>query len=127
MSVSNLIRNFKMFCSMCDGKYEEEIFPSCKRFSFRISLEYLEKENTLSYLKLKIVSGEGDEEEINLYNVRILGVERKSEEENGVIRFYSLIIHTDKGILSLKKDIREDKLYVEFSGRDLKYRSSIIF
>lgn len=126
--INDLLKNFKVFCKMCDGTYREELFPECKKYSFKIGIEYLEKGDMLAYLVIKIVSDEGDEEILRLEDVRILEVRRISEnDENGTLRFYTLYVKTNKGIISLKRDIRENKLVVNFENKDIWYRSTVIF
>jgi hypothetical protein len=126
--LKELVKQFKKFCEMCEGTYDDSVFPTCKRYSFRISIEYLERDYWLEYFLVKIISEEGDEEVLRLNNIKILDVQRISENDStGVLRYYTLVIKTDKGTLYLKRDIRSRQLVVQFESRDVSYKSVVLF
>ena len=126
--IEELIKNFKVFCEMCEGKYVEDISPECRKFSFRIIFDFVEAKEKLEHLSLKVTSDEGDEEIFTIKDVRILNVERYSEnDDKGELSYYVLNIVTDKGELKLKKNIKEDKLLISFKSNNLEYSSTIIF
>lgn len=126
--IEELVKNFEHFCRMCDGKFSYSLFPECKRLSYTIGMDFHELDNKLEYLTIKIISSEGDFEIFSLKDIYIEKIERLSEnDENGNLAYYSLFIYTNKGVLSLKRAIRENKLIVSFSNEDLNYQSSVIF
>ena len=126
--LKELIKQFKKFCEMCEGSYKDSVFPMCVKYSFRISLEYLEREDYLEYLLVKIVSEEGDEEILRIRNVKILDVKRISEnDESGVLRYYTLLVKTSNGTLYLRRDIKEKKLIVQFESPNISYKSIVLF
>ncbi|MEM4588275.1 MAG: hypothetical protein QXW13_02025 [Nanopusillaceae archaeon] len=128
VSSKDLIKNFETFCKLSGGKFENVLNPKCSKTSFSISLEISESNEIFEKIVLKIESISGDYEIIKLKNVKVLDIERFSEEdEKGAYAYYTFNIITDKGILSLKKAIREDKLIIIYKDNVVEYTSSIIF
>jgi len=128
ISSKDLVKNFEAFCKYVGGSFNQDLFPRCSKLSFSIVLEFLEKEGYFEKLSIKIESTAGDYEVLKLENVRILDIERFSEEgTRGSFEYYTMKITMDKGILLLRKAIREDKLIVSYKGEGISYESSIVF
>lgn len=126
--IDELVKNFEQFCILCEGKFSYNVFPQCTKLTYTIRLDFHEIDDTLEYLKIRIISDEGDFEILSLFNVKIENIERKTEnDEKGEMNYYVLNIYTNKGLLKLKKELKEDKFIVEFNGKDIKYSSSVLF
>ncbi|MEM1688184.1 MAG: hypothetical protein QXM04_02245 [Nanopusillaceae archaeon] len=128
ISSKDLIKNFENFCKLSGGRFENTLNPKCIKSSFSISLEVTESNGIFEKIILKIESISGDNEVIKLKNVKIIDLEKFSEEdEKGIYSYYTFNIITDKGVLSLKRAIREDKLIILYRNDTIEYESSIIF
>ncbi len=124
----DIIKHFEAFCRYSGGNFNYDIYPKCSRLSFSIILEFSEKDGIFERFSLKIESTAGDYEVLRLENIKILDIQRFSEEgPEGIFKYYTMKIVTDKGVIFLKKYIREDKLVVSYEGENLKYESSIVF
>jgi len=128
ISSKDLIKNFEAFCKYVGGSFNQDLFPRCSKLSFSIVLEFSEREGYFEKLSIKIESTAGDYEVLKLENVKLLDIERFSEEgTKGSFEYYTMKITMDKGILLLRKAIREDKLIVSYKGEGISYESSIVF
>jgi len=124
----DIIKNFEAFCKYVGGSFNQDLFPRCSKLSFSIVLEFVEREEYFEKLSIKIESTAGDYEVLRLENVKILDIERFSEEgTKGSFEYYTMKISTDKGSIFLRKAIREDKLIVSYKGESISYESSIVF
>ncbi|RIB35142.1 MAG: hypothetical protein BXU00_03005 [Candidatus Nanoclepta minutus] len=124
----DLVKNFEAFCKYVGGNFNQDIFPRCSKLSFSIVLEFVESEEYFEKLSIKIESTSGDYEVLKLENVKILDIERFSEEgARGSFEYYTLRISTDKGTIFLRRSIREDKLIISYKGEGISYESSIVF
>jgi len=128
ISTRDLVKNFEAFCKYVGGNFNQDIFPRCSKLSFSIALEFSEKDEYLEKLSIKIESTVGDYEILRLENIKLLSIERFSEEgTKGSFEYYTMKIDTDKGSIFLRKAIREDKLIVSYKGESVSYESSIVF
>ncbi len=120
--VSDLVKNFRTFCNMIEGKYVEAVFPRCVKTGFYIELNYLDQGESLGYIGIDIVSETGDVTSFKIKNVWDVKVYRATEnDDTGAMRYYSLVIETNKGTIKLKKDLREKKLVLEYETPDIQY------
>jgi len=128
ISSKDLIKNFEAFCRYVGGSFNQDLFPRCSKLSFSIVLEFSEKDGYFEKISIKIESTAGDYEVLKLENVKLLDIERFSEEGGkGSFEYYTMKISTDKGIIFLRKAIREDKLIISYKGEGISYESSIVF
>lgn len=128
ISSRDLVKNFEAFCKYVGGNFNQDLFPRCSKLSFSIVLEFSEKDGYFEKLSIRIESITGDYEVLKLENVRILDIERFSEEgAKGSFEYYTMKISTDKGSIFLRKVIREDKLIISYKGEGISYESSIVF
>ena len=127
-SINDITKHFKIFCEMCGGKYDETLLPQCVKSRFTITLDVVGGDTQIIKLLVKIISVEGDEEAFQLNNTRLVDVQRISENDHtGAIRYYTLNILTESGELSLKKDLKDNKLILSFKNSDITYVSTVIF
>ncbi|GEM_PF-2360047 len=130
MSITNKLRKeYETFCKLGGGNFSDKLGLECSKFGYTIKINYLDLGEDKINLNIQINSAIQDFEVLSLKNVKILDVERLSQlsENNNELSYYVLNIYLDIGILSLKKDIKNNKIIISLKTGNIEYQSSVIF
>ncbi|MGC9079159.1 MAG: hypothetical protein ACP5G1_00270 [Nanopusillaceae archaeon] len=119
-----LKKEFAFFCKISGGNFKEGLYFECERENYSIKVGY--NGNNLSLtISSKLT---GDYEVLSINNVKVMDVERLSKENDlREIEYYVLNIYLDKGILSIRKSSRENKLVINLKTSEIEYESSVLF
>ncbi|BBL45698.1 hypothetical protein MJ1_0545 [Nanobdella aerobiophila] len=119
-----LKKEFSLFCKISGGNFIEDNSLQCTKEKYYIKIYYND-------LGLSISAGSkftGDYDLLNLNNTKIVDVERISGNNDlGELEFYILKIYLDKGLLYIKRSVKEDKIIIHLQMNDLEYESSVLF
>jgi len=116
-------KEFEIFCKISGGQYKEGIYIECVKDKYYIRLS---QENGLAFIAGSNMTS--DFEILNIKNCKIIDCERltKSNEINE-LEYYVFNIYLDKGLLSIRRKIKEDKIIVYLKTPEIEYESSIVF
>ncbi|MGC9133210.1 MAG: hypothetical protein ACP5GJ_02305 [Nanopusillaceae archaeon] len=119
-----LKKEFSMFCKISGGQFNENIYLECLKENYFIRINYTD-------IGLSLTAGSkmtGDYEILNINNIKIIDVERLSKNnDSGELEYYILNIYLDKGLLSIRKSIRENKIIIHLKTDQIEYESSVLF
>jgi len=69
-----------------------------------------------------------DFEILNIKNCKIIDCKRLTKNtEMNELEYYVFNIYLDKGLLSIRRKIKEDKIIVYLKTPEIEYKSSIVF
>ena len=119
-----LKKEFSVFCKISGGEFKENAYLECSKENYSIKISYTD-------LGLSLMVGSkftGDYEILNLNNVKVIDCERLSKNNDfGELEYYILNIYLDKGLLSIRRSIRENKIIIYLKTPDIEYESSVVF
>jgi len=116
-------KEFEMFCKISGGEYREGTYIECVRDKYYIRLS---EENGLTFMAGSNITS--DFEILNIKNCKIIDCERLTKNnEMNELEYYIFNIYLDKGLLSIRRKIKEDKIIVYLKTPEIEYESSIVF
>ncbi|BFI73123.1 hypothetical protein YN1_1100 [Nanoarchaeota archaeon] len=117
-------KEFSIFCKISGGEFKENAYLECSKENYSIKISYTD-------IGLSLIAGSkitGDYDILNINNVKIIDCERLSKNNDaGELEYYIFNIYLDKGLLSIRRSIRENKIIIYLKTTDIEYESSVLF
>ena len=117
-------KEFSTFCRISGGQFNENIYLECIKENYYIKISYTEV--GVSFMVGSKITG--DFEILNINNAKIIDAERLSKNnDSGELEYYILNIYLDKGLLSIRRSVRENKIIIYLKTSEIEYESSVLF
>ncbi len=117
-------KEFSTFCKISGGEFKENTYLECQKENYSIKITY-------TNISVSLMVGSkitGDFEILNINNTKIIDAERLSKNNDfGELEYYIFNIYLDKGLISIRRSIKENKIIIYIKTSDIEYESSVVF